>query len=371
MKVPMSSVSFRRLVLQLHLWFALVFGLVVSVVCVTGTLSQYRAELVRWANAAPVADTASTADPSATAGALKLRYPELQVAQLVAAAGPGIPDAWFLRPGKPQEHGAATAVTVFTDPGTGAWLGDTAGSTLARFLQSTYLFHHMLWISGWGRWAVGISGLGLVWLCMSGCWLAWPYLGPWWRQGVLNGWSSPGKRWSTWHLRLGLFTVPIVLAVALTGFLNGFIKIWQPLVLAASARPASGDIPPLATRPDWTGIIAQSALALPDTRLYSVQKPKHGDKTPVWKVVRLWPGHLSPRDGAVVELDPATGGIVSVQDPRVLDGGRLLLHQQLGFHVGWFAGPLGRVLWAVVGLVPPFLFVSGVVLWWKKRLTKP
>jgi uncharacterized iron-regulated membrane protein len=39
-------------------------------------------------------------------------------------------------------------------------------------------------------------------------------------------------------------------------------------------------------------------------------------------------------------------------------------------HVGSFGGTTIRAAWLVLGLAPPFLFVTGFIMWWS-RVVKP
>jgi uncharacterized iron-regulated membrane protein len=47
--------------------------------------------------------------------------------------------------------------------------------------------------------------------------------------------------------------------------------------------------------------------------------------------------------------------------------GEALLLKAIELHFGRFGGLSVRVTWVVLGLVPVFLVVSGVVLWWTGR----
>jgi hypothetical protein len=53
----------------------------------------------------------------------------------------------------------------------------------------------------------------------------------------------------------------------------------------------------------------------------------------------------------------------------VITGDHLNIHWTLhALHVGNFAGLPVKVLWAVLGLAPPLLFVTGVIMWWHRVL---
>lgn len=53
----------------------------------------------------------------------------------------------------------------------------------------------------------------------------------------------------------------------------------------------------------------------------------------------------------------------------VITGHQLSIHRTLhSVHVGDFAGWPVKVLWAVLGLAPPLLFVTGFIMWWNRAL---
>jgi uncharacterized iron-regulated membrane protein len=53
----------------------------------------------------------------------------------------------------------------------------------------------------------------------------------------------------------------------------------------------------------------------------------------------------------------------------VITGDHLNIHWTLhALHVGNFAGWPVKVLWAVLGLAPPLLFVTGFIMWWHRAL---
>ena len=54
-------------------------------------------------------------------------------------------------------------------------------------------------------------------------------------------------------------------------------------------------------------------------------------------------------------------------DPRVGDN---VLYWLAYLHFGRFGGWSTKLVWAVVGLMPPVMFVTGAVMWWN-RVIRP
>jgi uncharacterized iron-regulated membrane protein len=62
-------------------------------------------------------------------------------------------------------------------------------------------------------------------------------------------------------------------------------------------------------------------------------------------------------------VDPASGTLLRTDLQAARSPAQRLLGAMFPLHVGTFAGPLSRILWAVLGLVPALLFGTGFLLW--------
>src|SRR5262249_1271430 len=104
--------------------------------------------------------------------------------------------------------------------------------------------------------------------------------------------------------------------------------------------------------------------AMPDGRAVELRLPQGGKGAVDLRLYRA--GDLSP-DGNHVYMDPATGGVVSID--RI--GDRPLRERFLAamapIHYGEFGGLPIKTLWAVLGITPALLFVTGLVAWWRPK----
>jgi uncharacterized iron-regulated membrane protein len=80
------------------------------------------------------------------------------------------------------------------------------------------------------------------------------------------------------------------------------------------------------------------------------------------------PTPLAPAAVTSRHFDPHTGQQVGpdMQPSHATS----LVAWGIALHVGNFAGTGTRVLWALLGLVPPLLFVTGALMWWR-RVVRP
>ena len=71
-----------------------------------------------------------------------------------------------------------------------------------------------------------------------------------------------------------------------------------------------------------------------------------------------------------VYLDQYTGALLAEAAPSARTAGDVIMAWVAPLHVGNFAGNGVRVLWLVLGLAPPLLFVTGFTMWWT-RVVRP
>jgi uncharacterized iron-regulated membrane protein len=55
-------------------------------------------------------------------------------------------------------------------------------------------------------------------------------------------------------------------------------------------------------------------------------------------------------------------------DDVPIRSGDVVLEWFSRLHIGRFAGIWVKILWGVVGLIPPILFVTGVIMWWNRKV---
>ena len=351
---------------RMHTWVSLVLGLLLVVVAVTGTASVYKPDLDRWAAGAVPGLAAPDAAGAPALALLKERFPQARIGGLECQDGL---DAWTLRQGD-------QAWTVYTDPATGAWLGTTHGSTVAAVVRGTAQFHHDLWWKPVGEWLVGLAGVALVLLLGTGFVLWWPgvrRLGQGWRVR----WSHARWRWYDLHRHLGLAGLLLLPLVTFTGLIYAFPS-WRPVVFRALG--GTPEERPLALRPpkerpkaigtgdllSWDAVLATARAAVPGAPPLRVLPPRPQDPTGVWTVLMDHAGNRSSKGGIALAIDPRGAGLLAQGDPRGGSAGSWILNQLWALHTGTWAGRFSQGLTVLAGLLVPSLFVSGVLLWWRR-----
>jgi uncharacterized iron-regulated membrane protein len=214
----------------------------------------------------------------------------------------------------------------------------------------------------------------LLALAASGLRVAWPArssAAAWRRALAIRTDASRQRLWYDVHRALGLWLLPLVLLMSLTGAALVFDKTARTLVagvlpvesLPRLARGPGGDKEASsALSPDL--LVARAAERFPQARWSRVTLPTGKDG--VAEVRLLQPGEPRADTGSTRVRFDAAGVIVAVQDPLRTAAGSTVLDWVFPLHSGEALGLAARLLWTAFGLLPALLLGSGLWLWWRR-----
>ena len=195
----------KTLFRRLHLWLSLPFGIVFSIICMTGALLVFEKEI-----------TAAIAPAPATADAVR-------------HDGAGRPHA---RPSRQDAQTAPAADRPATAhaPQTGTARAGHARPPQLPFFREVRKLHRWLLDApanegepSVGKWVVGISTLMMVVVLISGVVVWWPRHAGQWRRRLTLRWRQ-GWRPAFYdsHIALGIYATAFLLLMALTGLTWSF-----------------------------------------------------------------------------------------------------------------------------------------------------
>ncbi|HEX2641851.1 MAG TPA: PepSY-associated TM helix domain-containing protein, partial [Thermoanaerobaculia bacterium] len=238
----------RSVLFWLHLAAGLLAGLVIFVMCVTGTLLMYERQVVEWA------DRGFRADPPSP-GAAPLPVETLLAKVRAAEPGPTPPSGVTRQadPAAPVLVSLGRERSLYVDPYSGKILGE-ASPRIRAFFRAVTDWHRWLGAKDDSREparkVTGISNLAFLFLVLSGIFLWLPRkwtrrqvrIRSWFRRGV-----SGKARDFNWHHAIGIWSwLPLVLIVS-TGVVMSFP--WANALLFRLA----GDEPPRQAGPSGPG----------------------------------------------------------------------------------------------------------------------
>lgn len=343
-----------RLLLKVHAWTGLVAGLGLLVVSLTGVLLLFAPYVDRALNphlvlAPPSAERAGL---DAQLAAVRRAFPDARLAGFRLL---------------PLDEGEAH--TVMAQRGD-AWLFVHVDPYRARVLggrdpYATYegvliKLHYSLMAGATGE-AV-VLGLGFV-LVLSGLTGAWVY-----RKSLVRVFTLP-VRWSrgarAWaadvHHLVGTASLLFNLLLAVTGA----VMLW-PLVLGGGGEGGGGPRPAPAFQGSVDEAVARARRAFPELVVRGVSLPRsEGDALEVYGGIAGRP--LWGATSSSVRLEPGGLAVREVRDVRRLPPREQAAAVSLPLHFGDWGGLPVRLVYAVLGLSPAVLSLTGAWLWWRKR----
>ena len=379
---------------KLHLWLGLLFGGFFVLLGLSGSVIAWRCEFDRALNpellqVAPPRGMAAGAvwrvEPATVQSAVDrlsrdARYGRPTLLTFPERTG-DVFVAWY-RPGFSQGSPWTQEVTrqVMLDPVTLVVTGERkwgeSGLSRPLLMPTIYHFHRYLVAGEAGKTIVGIFGLALVLAALSGLLLWWPKPS---RSALWNAITvRHGGSWARFSFRLhraaGLFAAPVLLTLGFSGsYFN--VPTWvAPAVNALAPMTPAGKLANHSKGSSQQIPVAQALelaeAAFPSARTSRITLPA---KLGVPYEVRLrQPGELRHGDGATrISIDSGDGAVLRVIDPERAQGGDKLVSWLFPLHSGEAFGTAGRAFISAFGLMPLIFFVTGLVVWWKRRAASP
>ncbi|MDF0495210.1 PepSY-associated TM helix domain-containing protein [Bradyrhizobium yuanmingense] len=361
----------QHALLWAHRWFGLIGGIVVVLIGLTGSFIVFYREIdvalnpALYAPAGPeqsvtlaeVMHAAAAADPApiATILAPDRIWPVWIVIHSHETAPGSYPNRW----------------TTMVDPSNGKVLGrrDYANA----FALKVYRLHFTLLLyEFWGKELVGVAGFVLLGLAVSGLFLWWPKPGRFWRSIWVRKNVSLLRFVLDLHGAAGFWALSVLLLISITGVGIVFPDLVRPIIGLVSQptpdRSPRVEMPPPAGTPVLSpdAIMRRAQEVKPGATVAMLHPPTATRNT--WRV-QFRPDGADPavRSRGAIWLDPWSGAVVHDRTPGTMSMGDRYLAEQLWLHNGATFGFAGRLLVFAAGFAPLVLFVSGAMMWLKRR----
>lgn len=336
-----------------HGWIGLTAGLLLFVVCWSGTVAVFSRDIDHLLNPALRAPVSAHTLPWAEAkAAIAAARPGWDILQINAPYAPGhLVEAWV-------EDPQAVMHRVYADPSTGEVTAVTPYFNVQRFFRS---FHMALFITDWtiagvplGYWIVGLLAVALLVSMVSSL----IFYRRWWR-GFLKLEVRKGAKvfWSDAHKLAGLWSLWFLPLIGATG-------IWYLVEWYAPRTPPGPELPVSAASngppPDLSTMVATAEAAYPGFRVRAVSFSGGADG-PV--EFHGQDGSTLVRDRAArVWIDPRDGTVLNVRRVADLTPYQRWIETADPLHFGDFAGLWSKAVWFLFGLLLSGLTLTGAYL---------
>lgn len=368
---------------KIHLWLAVPFGLIITIICFTGALLVFEDQVTQLTNRhlyyvespgsqpLPVGTLVEKVESQLTKGATITGvtiYPQPDRSYQVNLSAP---------------KGAA----VYIDPYTGEVLGQ---SQRTPFFRTVFLLHRWLLDSQpadggifWGKRITGISTLVFVVILLSGVVIWWPRSRKGLKQGVTIALRKGKARfWHDLHAAGGIYVLLLVLVMALTGltwsfdwYKNAFYTLFGVETTAPAKGPAHKEKSPQGPQPGttteatapvtpfacWQQVYDQVAAENPDRLKIEIT-----DGTASVSNNRY--GNIRGTDRYT--FDPQSGQITGASLYKDTGNSGKIRGWIYSVHTGAWGGNLTRIIWFLAALLGATLPLTGYYLWIKRLYRK-
>ncbi len=345
----------RKALFNLHLWGAMITGIFLITLALTGAEMIFEEQIDHALNPALFSVTPQTQRLPLTAliNSIQKTFPGERVLVLT------VPQSSDL---------AATAIvkgryTVFVDPYTGQVKGTRKGQNY--FTQTIHQLHLRLLMGETGGMITSIAAIVLIFLTITGIYLWWP---------LKRVTIARGKSWRRvnfdMHHAVGFYSSVFLLILAFTGVMIGFEETTVPAMYKlTNSKPTPPTVPSTPVKggtpiaPDQAIAIAEAAL--PGARTVNVGIP--GGPKASYRVAMRFPEDRTPGGRSRVIVDQFSGKALLVESSRTSPAGTRLVNLNRAVHTGDIGGWPSKIFACLMCLALVAQVFSGVVMWWKRR----
>ena len=347
----------KKLIFRLHLWSAFTLGLYLVVMGLTGTFLVFNREADTALNPWLVSKNAGKppAPFEKIVAAFEREADGKPLTRLRLKSADGV---W----GMTLSDSVSVARHIYVDPHSAQVVG--VRTRTSTFNGAVSWLHFNLYYGKTGELVNGILGLASLVLLGTGFYLWMPPTLRALRSRVsVKRGASLKKKLHDWHNVFGVFSLGILALTALTGAVFVWKKPVENAVFALTGTrdPAKPKITPRGETKNLSVLFDAGARAIPGAWVSSVDLPKK--PTDPLIVRKDLPDAQQWRGSWSAFVDPYSGQVLRTQNTRQMPLGRQILELNFPLHTGWWGGIWTKILYALAGLAPLGLFVTGFWKW--------
>jgi uncharacterized iron-regulated membrane protein len=342
----------RRLLLNLHLYTALVAGVFALILGATGCIMAFEPELDHLFHA-----RLSYVAPQGRARSLA------EIGEIVTKAFPGERIAGYNVPADPDlaVQASLRRGAVCVNQYTGEILG--VRPTGPDFLSRVHQLHLRLLIlnrADPGKIIMSWAGVAVLFLALSGLYLWWP----------LKRFSINKNRFLLdVHHVSGIFSFAFLLILSLTGIMIGFERTFVPMFYSMtgsqpSPRPEIPSPPPGAKPIPLDQAMDVARAAIPGATPFQINVPPPQG---AYQILSRFPEDRTPGGRSRVVVDQYTGRVLFAEGSRTAPAGSRIIIANRALHTGDMFGIPSKIIVSLASLLVVVQWISGLWIWLKRR----
>lgn len=367
----------RKFFNDVHLWLGIAAGLVLFVVCITGTIYTFRTEIEEFIEK----------------DKFFVEVPEngqrLSSDEIIAIAQNEFSDANVSSLSIPSNEKRAYTISVLKEgerrgsrylinPYSGEILGDTSTSSSEFFMVMFRLHRWLMLDTSIGRPIVGWATVIFVFLTITGIVIWFPQKVKAWRQGLKIKWSGNWKRINhDLHNALGFYSAIFLLVMGLTGLQWSFdwyrTGLYNVLGVDRSRRAPQEEQKPEISYEGLTPLTIEATLTKAGEVLdydgnYSITIPK-SEATSI-SITKSKVGFFAPSGSDRITLNKYTGAIEAKNIFSEKPFNERVGSSIKALHMGYVFGTFSKILYFITCLIATSLPVTGTIIWVNKLKKK-
>lgn len=386
--------------MNLHLWFGLTGGIVILIVCFSGTIYVYNTELTEWASPElyKVSEQKTSQIPVEQLVTMVENQSEAKVTSMSIAADPSKSYILYTKKeGDKSKLGTSWFVNQYT--GTIQGNGNDEGRVKA-WMGNMFSLHRWLLfdkveqpiIQGvenrqLGRYITGWATILFTLGCITGLIIWFPNKVRNWRQGLKIKTNGNWKRTNhDLHNTLAFYSFIFLLVMGLTGpqwsfewYRNGLQKTlgtYKALTQANNIKenlkkdnPTKSSVESISPGTVLlTGVIAKANQELPFNGNMRITFPTKKEQS--YSIIKTKTGFFAPAAGDKVTINASTGLTVKKDVFRDKPFNERVAGNIKALHVGTVFGGFTKLLYFISCLIATTLPVTGTLIWVNKLKKK-
>lgn len=375
----MDKKKLRTLINNLHLWMGLGSGIILFVVCLSGTIYTFRSEIERWIDSEKFYADVPAAGTMLSADELIITIEKESGVKVNAITVPSDKSMnWQLSLQNPDKNKGGRGKTIFVNPYTAKTEGEQGGQTSEFFTKVMQLHRWLLMEDSIGRIIVGIATIIFVFIIISGLILWFPSKLRLIKQGLTIKTSANWKRINhDLHNTLGFYSFILLLIMALTGLCWSFewyrdglssvlgAKVFKgrnekpiSLVIPADTNKRATYASLLASANELFNYEGNSRLSIPESDSSAITITKTA--TGFFAVAGPDKAQFDRFSGEMLKAELYGDKALNVQ---IADSIKIL-------HTGEIFGTFSKIIYFLVCLIATSLPVTGTMIWLNKMKKK-
>ncbi len=386
----------RKFINDIHLWLGLASGLVLFVVCLTGTIYTFHHEIEELVEPEKFRVQVVSGAERIPASALIPRLEQSLKGKVTAIEIPADPAGTYkvtvksAAPTEQQATGKGKAETAkkagkgkdrgktyYIDPYTAEMKGEVGGATREFFTTVMKLHRWLLMEGDTGKHIVGIATIIFVLLTISGLVLWFPARLRNWKQGLKIMFSGNWKRINhDLHNTLGFYSFILLLIMGLTGlcwsfewYRDGVSKVMGTKVFAGRGeKPLASKAPETAVSINPDQALAVVATTFPYQGTVRLSMPEDAEGSFVASKYKT--GFFAGAATDKLQLDQYTGEPLKVDRFSDKKLNEKIVASIKPLHLGEIYGTFSKILYFIACLIATSLPVTGTMIWINKLRKK-